>query len=468
MVDERDRHAANAALLQPHVAQLQAAVAERDAQLKAQAQSSEQELMSERARHAEAAAQADAELQALLVEKQQTSAELEKQLALAKDHSKDAVEAQRLHDVLVEQEGLRDALAVQQMQIEAVIKERDQQTALAARFVGAEDTNNTLRAEVEQLRAALADLAKDRRQQTAALPQDVGGSNDGTGQVMNSEDFVVEKIIEVPKVEERVVEKIVEVPEVRIVERIVEVPKVEERIVEKMVEVPEVRIVERIVEVPKVEERIVEKIVEVPEVRVVEVPKANENVRVESEAQVANLDSKLVDKVAQLNEALAQAQADVARYQDLQALSDRDTKSMRSQLQSATAEAQNARSTVKDATAKNQHLETQLARLRKEAEEGHHLPHSPTHSVSKHQEGGLGITATMAGHLHDLEVGEARCVTIADLGLGDITPLAPLDSFLQVLSALMAARADVRFGVFGVWLLCHLIYIVYLVWEHFT
>lgn len=79
-----------------------------------------------------------------------------------------------------------------------------------------------------------------------------------------------------------------------------------------------------------------------------------------------------------------------------------------------------------------------------------------------------GVAGIIAGVLQDVELGEKAGVTLVDLGLSDFAVLSPLDRFLQLLSALMTVRADARLAVFGVWVLCHLIYVIYLVYAHFT
>merc|ERR1712232_1502759 len=77
-----------------------------------------------------------------------------------------------------------------------------------------------------------------------------------------------------------------------------------------------------------------------------------------------------------------------------------------------------------------------------------------------------GLTGTIAAMLQDVEMGERSGVMLRDLGLEDIAGVPQLDQFLQLLSALMSVRADARLVVFGLWLLCHLIYVVYLLYEH--
>jgi len=68
--------------------------------------------------------------------------------------------------------------------------------------------------------------------------------------------------------------------------------------------------------------------------------------------------------------------------------------------------------------------------------------------------------------LQDVELGERSGVTLVDLGLADFSGLPAADRFLQLLSAFMAVRADARLAVFGLWLLCHLIYVIYLIYAN--
>lgn len=72
----------------------------------------------------------------------------------------------------------------------------------------------------------------------------------------------------------------------------------------------------------------------------------------------------------------------------------------------------------------------------------------------------------------DLEQGHCtsnggRSGTLADLGCGDCHSMQVVDGALQRISSLMALRSDVRLGIFGIWLLCHTVYMVNMFYEHF-
>lgn len=265
--------------------------------------------------------------------------------------------------------------------------------------------------------------------------------------------------------EEKIVETVIEVPEVRIVEKIIEVPKIEEKIVEKFVEVPDVRVVEKAVEMAADGGQVVDRSIDVAQVELAGHP-----------------NDELASKVAQLDAALMQANSDLARYRDLQALSDRDATSMRSQLEATKSDSDRAQNMLSAATTKVQQLEAQLARARSEAVELRRTSDMKREAAGVNTSGNveaareralsggdgmLGMTKSLAVHLRDLESGDAKCVTVRDIGL-DVAGVVPLDGFLQVLSAIMANRADASLGVFGVWLLCHCIYILYLIYAHFT
>jgi hypothetical protein len=72
----------------------------------------------------------------------------------------------------------------------------------------------------------------------------------------------------------------------------------------------------------------------------------------------------------------------------------------------------------------------------------------------------------------DLEQGHCtsnggRSGTLADLGCVDCHSMQVVDGALQRISSLMALRSDVRLGIFGIWLLCHAVYMVNMFYEYF-
>mmetsp|Transcript_8347 Transcript_8347/g.18086 ORF Transcript_8347/g.18086 Transcript_8347/m.18086 type:complete len:172 (-) Transcript_8347:58-573(-) len=90
-------------------------------------------------------------------------------------------------------------------------------------------------------------------------------------------------------------------------------------------------------------------------------------------------------------------------------------------------------------------------------------------SVMSMLEGGYsggGVGQIVVDVLKDIELGEKSEVTLTDLGLSELTSLKPVDKFLQLTSALMTVRADARFLVFGLWSLCHCLYVLYLIYAH--
>lgn len=67
----------------------------------------------------------------------------------------------------------------------------------------------------------------------------------------------------------------------------------------------------------------------------------------------------------------------------------------------------------------------------------------------------------------DLELGGAGGVGVRELLIGDFPGLAFMDSKCQQLTEFMNVRADARLAIFGLWALCHLLYVSYLVSVHF-
>jgi len=67
----------------------------------------------------------------------------------------------------------------------------------------------------------------------------------------------------------------------------------------------------------------------------------------------------------------------------------------------------------------------------------------------------------------DLELGGAGGVGVRELLIGDFPGLAFMDSKCQQLTEFMNVRADARLAIFGLWALCHLLFVSYLVSVHF-
>lgn len=237
---------------------------------------------------------------------------------------------------------------------------------------------------------------------------------------------------------------------------------------------------------------------------------------------VAAVRAEAASLIVSLRAALTEATEELASCRAKQDLMDKEARERRSQIQAAVAnEKETARRKIKEAEIRISDLEAQLVHARSEVLRKRAAPdvlggsdtgtQAPAHRDDKRRSspappaalplrrsartagtvysskisgrgnmvGGatlvvnavepgqlFGLTAALAQHLHDVEAGSARYVTIADLGMDSIKGLQPVDSFLQILSALMTVRADVRFGVFGLWILCHCIYFVYLIVEH--
>jgi hypothetical protein len=205
-------------------------------------------------------------------------------------------------------------------------------------------------------------------------------------------------------------------------------------------------------------------------------------------AHIADLESRLeLASVAApapaeaVGKAVAQNGEEVRSLQALLATKDKDVEASRTEaaearckVQIASDEAAEARRSVHDLTSKVQVLEAKLLRARGEAQLAEQRAAGVTAAVAKGDVSspltGLGsgnLQSMIVGALQDVEMGERSCVTVSDLGLGDVAGLKDIDGFLRLLSALMAVRADARLGVFGLWAICHSIYVIYLIYEHF-
>mmetsp|Transcript_67964 Transcript_67964/g.176545 ORF Transcript_67964/g.176545 Transcript_67964/m.176545 type:complete len:184 (+) Transcript_67964:2-553(+) len=66
----------------------------------------------------------------------------------------------------------------------------------------------------------------------------------------------------------------------------------------------------------------------------------------------------------------------------------------------------------------------------------------------------------------DLELGRSG-VALGELGLGEMPWMQSADKALQSVAVLMAWRADIRLAIFGVWLLCHTLYMLGVFYTRF-
>mmetsp|Transcript_39523 Transcript_39523/g.91773 ORF Transcript_39523/g.91773 Transcript_39523/m.91773 type:complete len:546 (-) Transcript_39523:86-1723(-) len=144
------------------------------------------------------------------------------------------------------------------------------------------------------------------------------------------------------------------------------------------------------------------------------------------------------------------------------------------EVKAARTESLEAKRTGQDLACKAQRLEAQLARARQDEQEVEQRVAKVAAAKGVCAPLGFlgnnsgGVAGAITAVLQDVEVGQREGVTLHDLGLADFSALPAVDHFLQILSALMAVRADARLAVFGLWILCHCIYVVYLIYEHFV
>merc|ERR1712032_1108373 len=91
------------------------------------------------------------------------------------------------------------------------------------------------------------------------------------------------------------------------------------------------------------------------------------------------------------------------------------------------------------------------------------------------QQSASGGTAEGSGHTRPSSVPEAAALAIfgdldmgrsgsslADLGLDGVQTLQQVDKALQGFSVLLAWRSDIRLTFFGIWILCHCMYMFYI------
>mmetsp|Transcript_119419 Transcript_119419/g.380874 ORF Transcript_119419/g.380874 Transcript_119419/m.380874 type:complete len:952 (+) Transcript_119419:78-2933(+) len=186
----------------------------------------------------------------------------------------------------------------------------------------------------------------------------------------------------------------------------------------------------------------------------------------------------LLEETGRLSEALEKLtrQLESARASSTLPVADGSPEAQRlqSELTARIAELVETRQHAKELSSKVQRLEGQLSRAHIAEQEAVRASASNS-SKGVHNaallamtEGSAlgGLAGAIAGVLQDVEMGDKAGITLVDLGLSDLAIMQPLDKFLQLLSALMTVRADARLAVFGVWMLCHLIYVVYLVYAH--
>merc|ERR1719215_655082 len=176
----------------------------------------------------------------------------------------------------------------------------------------------------------------------------------------------------------------------------------------------------------------------------------------------------------EVKDADADAASDEVIKEEVQRLKS-ELQTRTSELQGSRNEAVEIRKQTKELSAKVQRLEGQLSRAHVAEQEAIRssasakgVHNAALRAVSEGQAAAGGVAGIIAGVLQDVELGDKAGITLTDLGLGDIVVLSPVDRFLQLLSALMTVRADARLAVSGLWILCHLIYVIYLVYAHFV
>mmetsp|Transcript_37454 Transcript_37454/g.86400 ORF Transcript_37454/g.86400 Transcript_37454/m.86400 type:complete len:1136 (-) Transcript_37454:40-3447(-) len=141
--------------------------------------------------------------------------------------------------------------------------------------------------------------------------------------------------------------------------------------------------------------------------------------------------------------------------------------------EAARREAQEAKQQFQDATTRAQRLEAQLSKARlgdsSDQQVAKLVGRASSASAANTAQtfvGSGGVAGLIAASLQDVEMGTSTGVTLSDLGLSDVALIPEADRYLQLLTAVMAVRADARLTVFGMWLLCHTIYVLYLFYEH--
>jgi len=124
------------------------------------------------------------------------------------------------------------------------------------------------------------------------------------------------------------------------------------------------------------------------------------------------------------------------------------------QLQAQLQEARASHARAAQQAAKLHQAEVELVQLQKSArgDKAEGGDHTRPSSVSE---------AAALAIFGDLELGRAGS-TLADLGLDGVRGLQQADNALQGFSVLLAWRSDIRLTFFGIWILCHGLYMFYI------
>lgn len=119
---------------------------------------------------------------------------------------------------------------------------------------------------------------------------------------------------------------------------------------------------------------------------------------------------------------------------------------------------------LQEARASHARAAQQAAKLHKSEVELVQLQQSASGDKAEGSAGSRPSTVPEAAALAifgDLELGRAGS-TLSDLGLDGVQGLQQIDRTLQGFSVLLAWRSDIRLTFFGIWILCHSLYMFYL------
>merc|ERR1719195_283816 len=123
------------------------------------------------------------------------------------------------------------------------------------------------------------------------------------------------------------------------------------------------------------------------------------------------------------------------------------------QLQAELQEARASHARAAHQAAKLHQAEVELVQLQKSASG------DPAEGGDRSRPSSVPEAAALA-IFGDLEVGRAGS-TLADIGLDGVQGLQQADRVLQGFSVLLAWRSDIRLTFFGLWILCHCLYMVH-------